>query len=181
EAIFAKLAAGRSRLEGIKEAMGEIVHPLIGSTLTPVVVFLPLSFLEGIAGVFFRALALTMVVALLTSLVLAITLTPSLAAWFIRLRPREQARQSETRAVTSGFLLRRVIRGYEAAVRLALRHGRLTLLTCGGVLLAGVGLYGQLQSDFLPAMDEGGFVLDYFTPWGTSLTETDRQLVQAEI
>src|SRR5881296_3059486 len=42
EAIFAKLAAGRSRLEGIKEAMGEIVHPLIGSTLTPVVVFLPL-------------------------------------------------------------------------------------------------------------------------------------------
>ena len=58
--------------------------PLVGSTLTPVVVFLPLAFLVGVAGVFFRALALTMVVSLLTSLVLAVTLTPSLAAWIIR-------------------------------------------------------------------------------------------------
>jgi multidrug efflux pump subunit AcrB len=138
EAIYAKMMAGVPRARAVPQALAEIFRPLVGSTLTPVVVFLPLSFLEGIAGVFFRALALTMVVALLTSLVLAITLTPSLATWFIRLRPREQPRQSETRAVTSGFLLRRVIRGYEAAVRLALRHGWLTLLACGVVLLAGV-------------------------------------------
>ena len=63
--------------------------PLVGSTLTPVVVFIPLAFLDGIQGVFFRALAVTMVVALLTSLVLAVTLTPSLAARFLRVpKPR---------------------------------------------------------------------------------------------
>ena len=84
EAIYTKIAAGRPRLEGIQEGIGEIIHPLVGSTLTPVVVFLPLTFLVGVAGVFFRALALTMVVSLLTSLVLAVTLTPSLAAWFVR-------------------------------------------------------------------------------------------------
>ena len=84
EAMCHKLAAGRPRLEGIHEAMGEILTALIGSTLTPVVVFLPLAYLNGMAGVFFRALGLTMVVSLLVSLVLAITLTPSLAAWFIR-------------------------------------------------------------------------------------------------
>ncbi len=84
EAMCFRLAAGRPRLEGIQEAIGEILYPLIGSTMTPVVVFLPLAFLTGVAGVFFRALALTMVVSLLASLVLAITLTPSLAAWLIR-------------------------------------------------------------------------------------------------
>src|SRR6185312_13372470 len=61
EAMFVKIAAGRPKIEGIQEAVGEILHPLIGSTLTPVVVFLPLTFLTGITGVFFRALALTMV------------------------------------------------------------------------------------------------------------------------
>ena len=64
--------------------MGEILTALIGSTLTPVVVFLPLAYLSGMAGVFFRALGLTMVVSLLVSLALAVTLTPSLAAWLIR-------------------------------------------------------------------------------------------------
>src|SRR6266446_2327394 len=84
EAIYAKIAAGLPRLEAIHTAVGEIFRPLVASTLTPVVVFIPLAFLDGITGVFFRALALTMVVSLLTSLVLAITLTPSLAGWFIR-------------------------------------------------------------------------------------------------
>ncbi len=88
EAMCFKIAAGRPRLAGIQEAVGEILPALIGSTLTPVVVFIPLAFLTGVAGVFFRALALTMVVSLLTSLVLAITLTPSLAAWLIRERKR---------------------------------------------------------------------------------------------
>ena len=88
EAMFVKIAAGRPKIDGIQEAIGEILHPLIGSTLTPVVVFLPLTFLTGITGVFFRALALTMVVSLLTSLLLALTLTPSLAGWFIRAREK---------------------------------------------------------------------------------------------
>ncbi len=84
EAIHTKRMCGLERLTATREAIGEIARPLVGSTLTPIVVFIPLAFLEGITGVFFRALALTMVVALLTSLVLAVTLTPSLAAWLIR-------------------------------------------------------------------------------------------------
>lgn len=127
-----------------------------------------------------RALASTMVVALLTSLVLAMTLTPALAAWFIRGYPQEEADTSEVQINEGGFLMRRVMQVYEAAVRLALRYGWLTLLLCGLVLLLGIGIYGHLESDFLPPMDEGGFVIDYHTPWGTSLTETNRQLLQAE-
>ncbi len=179
EAIYARIASGLPRLDAIHLAVGEIFRPLIGSTLTPVVVFIPLAFLEGITGVFFRALALTMAVALLTSLVLAMTLTPSLAAWSLsdRQHPGEHRAPGDR---DGGFILRRVVRLYEISVRFALRHRCMALAVCGLVLGVGLVLYGQLESDFLPPMDEGGFVIDYHTPYGTSLTETNRQLLQAE-
>jgi CzcA family heavy metal efflux pump len=177
EAIHTKRTSGLDRLTAIRRALGEIVRPLIGSTLTPVVVFIPLAFLEGVPGVFFRALALTMVVALLTSLVLAVTLTPSLAAWLIRTRTEEQGGIHEDHG---GPWLRRTIRVYEAGVRTALRNPWLVLGGCAGVLLLAVLLYRGLESEFLPPMDEGGFVIDYLTPPGTSLAETHRQLQYAE-
>jgi multidrug efflux pump subunit AcrB len=176
EAIHTKRTSGKPRLEAIREGIGEIARPLVGSTLTPVVVFVPLAFLEGITGVFFRALALTMVVALLTSLVLAMTLTPSLAAWLLRSRDESTGRHGEQ----GGPLLRRVVGAYETGVRITLKRPRLTLGVCGLVILAAFFLYGHLESEFLPPMDEGGFVIDYFTPPGTSLAETNRQLLEAE-
>jgi CzcA family heavy metal efflux pump len=179
EAMCVKIAAGRPRLAGIQEAIGEILVPLVGSTLTPVVVFLPLAFLSGIAGVFFRALALTMVVSLITSLVLAITLTPSLAAWFIRERGKLEPDHASG-GLEGGFILTRVLRIYERAVRWALVHRWLSLLACGAVLVSSVFIYRQLQSDFLPEFDEGGFIIDFHAPPGTSLTETSRQLNEAE-
>jgi CzcA family heavy metal efflux pump len=176
EAIHTKLAAGLSRVEAVEKGISEILRPLVGSTLTPVVVFIPLAFLDGITGVFFRALAMTMVVSLLTSLVLAVTLTPSLAAALMNAGRRE-AGPAEGEA---GWFLRAVVRLYELAVRPALRRPWLTVAFCFLVIVAGVLLYGRLDSEFLPPMDEGGFVIDYFTPPGTSLAETDRQLLRAE-
>jgi len=185
EAIHTKLMAGKGRLDAIREALAGIIRPLIGSTLTPVVVFVPLAFLEGITGVFFRALALTMVVSLLTSLALALTLTPSLASWLVRSRrsPGSEvgpALEAGTQAEQGGPILRRIITVYEKAVRAALRRRVLTIGVCGLVLALGIILYTGLQSEFLPPMDEGGFVIDYLTPPGTSLAETHRQLKYAE-
>ena len=179
EAMCVKIATGRPRLAGIQEAIGEIFNPLIGSTLTPVVVFIPLAFLTGVAGVFFRALALTMVVSLLVSLVLALTLTPSLAAWFIRDREKMEHGHAP-KGLEGGFLLTRVIWIYERVVRVALRHCWLTLLVCGLVFAGGIFIFQSLQTDFLPDFDEGGFVIDYWAPPGTSLTETSRILNEAE-
>ncbi len=175
EAMCHRIAAGRPRLEGIYEAMGEISTALVGSTLTPVVVFLPLAYLNGMAGVFFRALGLTMVVTLLVSLLLAVTLTPSLAALLIRGRTKSASTGEE-----AGFLLKRVLRIYEGAVRWALRWPWLTLLTCGLILLAAVFIFRQLETNFLPDFDEGGFVMDYTAIPGTSLQETSRILDEAE-
>ncbi|MGD2068861.1 MAG: efflux RND transporter permease subunit [Gemmatimonadota bacterium] len=190
EAVHTRLMTGLGRTEAVQVGIAEIVRPLVGSTLTPVVVFIPLAFLSGITGVFFRSLALTMVVALLTSLVLAVTLTPSLAGWLIR---RGRGAPAGSAAVgpgagaladpvreQGGRLLGWVIDLYEAAVRPALHRPLLTLGACALVLLLGLGVYGRLASEFLPPMDEGGFVIDYFTPPGTSLQETNRQLLRAE-
>jgi CzcA family heavy metal efflux pump len=176
EAIHTKLMAGLNRLDAVEQGIGEILRPLVGSTLTPVVVFLPLAFLDGITGVFFRALALTMVVSLLTSLVLAVTLTPSIAAALMQSSDGGEGGDQEEH----GRVLRRVVRLYERSVRPALRRPWLTMGACCLVLLGGAALYGRLDSEFLPPMDEGGFVIDYFTPPGTSLAETNRQLLQAE-
>jgi len=173
EAIAARIAHGESRLDAIGNAMREIVRPLIGSTLTPVVVFVPLAFLDGLPGVFFRSLALTMVVALLTSLVLAVTLTPALASIFLRERRGPVNEEG-------GFLMRPLLRVFDAGLGAALRWRWLALIACAGIGFGAWKLYEHLPSDFMPEMDEGGFVIDCLTPWGTSLEETDRMMQQAE-
>ena len=90
--------AGQSRGEAIRSAIREIRDPLIGSTLTPIVVFFPLIWITGVTGTFFRALAVTVGTALLTSLALALTWTPTLSHFLLRGRragigwPRKRAR-----------------------------------------------------------------------------------------
>ena len=177
ESIATHVARGLSAVEAVAVSAREVTGPLVGSTLTPVVVFLPLAFIDGIQGVFFRALAVTMVVALLTSLLLAITLTPTLAARFIRTPPGDAEDDEHD---LGGPLLRRLIHYYESAARLALRRAWVTVALTIAVLLATWGVYGFLEQDFLPAMDEGAFVLDYEMPPGTALAETDRVLNKVE-
>jgi multidrug efflux pump subunit AcrB len=175
EAIHVKMSTGLSRVQVIESAIGDILPPLVGSTLTPVVVFIPLAFLTGIAGVFFRALALTMVIALLASLVLAITITPSLAAWFVK-----SPKQNGTADREEGILFGVLVAAYESLVRLALRHRWFVMGLCLLVFAGSFVLYGRLKSDFLPPMDEGGFIIDYVAPPGSSLEESDRQMRIAE-
>jgi CzcA family heavy metal efflux pump len=181
EAVHAKISSGAQRLDAVTQALGEIFRPLLASTLTPVVVFIPLAFLDGVAGSFFRALALTMVVSLLTSLVLALTLIPSLAAWWMPTGKQLHAQptSSDEREERLSWL-ERLIKIYEKVLRTALRQASKVLVGCALILALGVWLYGHLESEFLPFMEEGGFVIDYHSPWGTSLSETDRQLRQAE-
>ena len=181
ENIIVHLSSGQSPMDAAKSAITELAPALTGSTLTPIMVFAPLVLLGGVTGVFFRALAMTMVTALFASLFLAIFLTPVLAALFFR-RPAgavaadiEQAEQAG-----EGRVLRWLTTRYESALHWSLYHSRSVLL-CAVVVLAGmVGIYFQLGSGFLPEMDEGAFVLDYRMPPGTSLQETDRVLRHIE-
>src|SRR3954469_2865809 len=80
ENIHRRLRAGRGE-KAIAEATSELIAPVVGSTVTTVVVFAPLGLLSGVVGQFFRALSLTLSVSVLISLVLALTLIPLLASW----------------------------------------------------------------------------------------------------
>ncbi|HVP49848.1 MAG TPA: efflux RND transporter permease subunit, partial [Candidatus Bathyarchaeia archaeon] len=181
--------AGQRRLQAIQSALGEITAPLIGSTFTPIVVFLPLIAISGVTGVFFRALAMTVGASLLTSLALALTLTPTLSQYFIR-----HARPTEADAAQlydSGDLLavedaalkgrfRRVVDFYERWLRFGLERPLwMTVFALAVIVIAGLA-YKFAGTDLLPPMDEGGFILDYLTPPGTSLQESNRMLLHIE-
>ena len=108
--------SGQSRAEAIRSAIREIRVPLVGSTITPIVVFLPLISITGVTGVFFRALAVTVGVALLTSLALALTWTPTLSHYFIR-KQRPDARRAKHDTVPPWLM-----RIYERTLRFTLEH-----------------------------------------------------------
>jgi CzcA family heavy metal efflux pump len=187
--------AGQSRGQAIKSALGEITVPLVGSTLTPIVVFLPLISMTGVEGTFFRALAITMSIALLTSLALALTWTPTLSQYFIGARKNGEAEvdgladeghiQERLLAVEEASLdsrIKKVLQIYEHWLRVALEKPKwLAGLGAALVLVVAVLLYFRvIGTDLLPAMDEGGFVLDYTTPPGSSLAETNRMVTHLE-
>lgn len=187
--------AGETKAGAVHNALAEITVPLVASTLTPIVVFLPLISMTGVNGTFFRALAITMCTALLTSLVLALTWTPTLSLYLLRRKTiaatpantddtsdmdhevRKLASAEETSM--KGFFWR-VISFYERWLRQALEHPWRLVAAATLLIAVSIGCYVGLGSDLLPEMDEGGFILDYFMPPGSSLQETDRVVAHLE-
>ena len=176
ENIFTHLSRGEKRHEAVMNAVSEITIPIIGSTITPVVVFLPLTLLTGVTGSFFRSLALTMTVALLTSLVLALSFTPVLAEKFVKVKRDKKSELHDE----NGRFLSAIISFYEKILKLALGNRILVLIISALILVGSYFLYQNLGSEFLPSFDEGAFVLDYVAPPGTSLKETNRILTHVE-
>jgi CzcA family heavy metal efflux pump len=171
--------AGQSRSDAIRSAIEEIRTPLVGSTITPIVVFLPLIAITGVTGTFFRALAVTVGMALLTSLALALSWTPTLSHFFIRERDRRQYGGAGAGG-RHDSVPPRVMRAYERTLRASLEFpGRLAIVSLL-VIVAAYGCYRFLGSDLLPEMDEGGFIIDYIMPAGSSLDETNRVLTEVE-
>lgn len=181
ENVYTHMARGQSRREAVHAAVAEISGPIVGSTITPVVVFLPLALLTGVTGVFFRSLALTMSVALLTSLVLALTFTPVVAEHLIRMPESAAGSEVDSEGEEKhGPLLTRLINGYEWLLAHALRRGKIVLVIIVAVGIGTYLVYRLLGSEFLPSFDERAFVLDYVAPPGASLDETDRMLRHVE-
>jgi CzcA family heavy metal efflux pump len=178
ENIYTHISRGETRREAVQSAVSEITVPIIGSTITPVVVFLPLTLLTGVTGVFFRSLALTMAVALLTSLVLALLFTPILAERFVKAKPGDDIAGEDE--APHGRFLGAIIRHYESVLSVVLDRRWIVGVTILLVLAGSYALYRALGSEFLPEFDESAFILDYLAPPGSSLAETDQMLQQVE-
>ena len=205
------------RRDAIYGSVGELMAAVFGSTLTTVVVFLPLVLLEGVTGQFFSALSVALTVSVLVSLVLALTLIPLLADRFLpkdvgaglvpagpdeeseqaqglplqdrddtRIEPEDEAGALIEPEPHHGFayyiqkFLRGIERRYTEALDLVFAHRRFALLTTLVMVILGAFIYTRVETGFLPEMDEGGFVLDYRLPPGTSLAETNKVVSEIE-
>jgi multidrug efflux pump subunit AcrB len=213
--------AGEGRFQAVSLTLKELSKALVGSTLTPIVVFVPLVAITGVTGVFFRAMAVTIGAALLTSLALALTWTPTLCLYLLRgkgegnsgsnpgsnpggdpgthaavadppaeKKPEAAATQNETQPhnleisrmlqAEEEHLMQgtfgRVIRFYERWFQRSIKYP--VWVPVLAVFLIGVSYlcYQHIGSDLLPKMDEGSFIIDYVTPPGASLQETDRMV-----
>ena len=188
EGIVVHRDAGESRVVAVRKALHELATPLVFSTITPVVVFLPLISVTGVTGTFFRALAVTMTAALLTSLALALTWTPALSLSLLRKSKSTSAVSDDIPEAASpiesheasGAIMRRVFHAHERSLSWALARPFALAGICLLLIVGAYFSYRALGSDLLPAMDEGAFVLDYLTPAGTSLAETNRVLLNVE-
>ncbi len=152
----------------VVDAVQQLLAPLVSSTLTTVVVFAPLGLLSGVPGQFFRALSMSLTVAVLMSLGLSISVVPLMARWAAaRHRPTGESHGRLDRVY--GRLLATMVGRPRVAVAVAALLAALTVV-----------LFLRVGTGFFPTADEGGFVLDYLTPAGSSLAETDRQVRRIE-
>jgi CzcA family heavy metal efflux pump len=155
----------------VLRAGAEFFRPLTGSSAATLIVFVPLGFLSGVTGAFFKALSLTMAATLIASWALTALAVPIMASTIIDFQ-----RWHDPGAKNDGRLAR-----LHAAWLAALFRRPFLLGIAAAVLIAlGAFSYSRVQTGFMPNLDEGGFVLDYLTAPGTSLSETEREMGQIE-
>jgi CzcA family heavy metal efflux pump len=171
--------SGQSRGDAIRSAINEIRVPLVGSTITPIVVFLPLVSITGVTGTFFRALAITVGTALLTSLLLALTWTPTLSHYLLKRKRKGDSQEPAHGHATTGPM-GSLTRFYVRVLSVALARPIVLALGCVALVAVSFLCYSSLGSELLPEMDEGGFVLDYLMPAGSSLKDTNDVLLAVE-
>lgn len=161
---------GRTRAEIIEEAAIEVRRPTIFGELIIMIVYLPILALEGIEGKLFRPMALTVIFALLGSLILSLTLIPALCATFL---PRNLS-EKESR------LMRGIKRVYQPGLRYVLVRPR-RVIVAAVIVLAGAGLLAtRLGSEFVPRLREGALVINTIRLAGVSLDESVRYGLQIE-
>ena len=171
EHIMRRLRASPENRQVMASAL-EFTRPLAGSSAATLVIFIPLAGLTGVTGAFFKALSLTMAASLLISFLITWLAVPILADHLLKDRDADQKE--------GGSMTTWVHQKYGALLAILLRRPALLLAGILPLVAAGWIAYHQVGSGFMPAMDEGGFTLDYRSQPGTSLTETDRLLRQVE-
>ena len=155
----------------VLRAASEFTNPLAGSSAATIIIFTPLAFLSGVTGAFFKALSLTMAASLIISFFVAWLAVPILCASLL---------QTDSKIDRPGSFTQRVHEVYRENMQRLLRRPRFVFLFLIPLLLLGFLAFKNVPSGFMPVMDEGGFILDYISPPGTSLAETDRLLRQVE-
>ena len=181
ENIFKQYARRKRQEESQGEATADasshslrfMMPAIIGSTASTIVIHIPLAFLGGVTGAFFASLSITMVCAMLISFLFSITLAPLLGSLILRESDFVKEMEKEHRPS-------RAAEWYGRVCEKLVRYRLMFIPAAMALVLITYILFERIGSGFMPEMDEGTFVLDYKTPAGTSLTETNRMLMKVE-
>jgi HME family heavy-metal exporter len=164
----------------IASAIHEVAPSIVFATVIIAIVFVPLFFLQGIEGRFFRPLGIAFIVSILASLVVSLTVTPAMCRFLLH----DRLKASEKR---DGFLVRWLKRFYKPTVKLAVRWRKAVLGGALGLTALVLWLGTTFGTSFLPEFNEGTFTVMLFAPPGTSLDVSDRmagafekQLIEVE-
>lgn len=178
ESIFRKRSLGSTLVQSAVDGTAEVGSAVIASTLTTVAVFLPIVFVEGIAGQLFKDQALTVTISLLASLVVAITLIPMLSAIGGNIRQTITAGSAiDTRSIQT---LGSISRAYDRLLHAALRHRAATLGIAFILFFLALGSLRWIGTELIPPLSEGEFFFEVKMPEGNSLAATDRILKEME-
>ncbi len=162
EAIVRRQEEGMGIADATARGTQDLFAAVLGTPLTTVVVFAPMVLLSGVVGSFFGALAVTLCAAVTLSLLVAVTTVPLVASVLLRTVARRRT------AAHGGAT------AYSRLVRRTIRYPLLCVGAVAAIAVAGWFAFGAAATGFLPTMDEGAMVIDFFAPQGTSLEETNR-------
>jgi len=171
-----RLAEGLARVQAVGGAVRRLAVPLLASTVTTILAFLPMALLPGPAGDFVGSIALSVIVMLSVSLVLALTVTPALAGWMLPDRERADGGGP----LGSGIRVPVLARAFEGSLRLALRHRRLAVLGALILPVAGFGAFPTLTAQFFPGVERDQFHVQLHLPGATAIERTASAAMQAE-
>jgi len=173
ENIFRKLQGGENRFVAAESGASQVALAVTASTLTTVIVFVPILFTEGIVKVLFGQLAASVAFSLVGSLIVALTLVPMVCSKIMNV--------AETRKLeASTAIMRAIQKRYEKTILWALAHRRTVLLMSIGLFVSGLALLVPVGADFMPQSDDGIFAVFVELPGGSPLEETDRLILSAE-
>jgi|694.fasta_scaffold17012_2 HAE1 family hydrophobic/amphiphilic exporter-1 len=164
---------GRSAREAARTATGEIASAVIATTLSLLVIFVPVAFMEGRVGRFFNSFGFTVGFAVLMSMLISLTLTPMLCSRFLKLEAGHKSSRS-------GFFSRMLENSYLAILRFSLRHRWLVVLTALAVFASTPFVFGLIGKDFVPRDDQSEFEVAMTLPEGYTLQRADGLLREIE-
>lgn len=179
ESIFRRLEMGEDAKTAASKGTREIAFAVLATTLTVVAVFIPVAFMKGIVGQFFKQFGFTVAGAVLISMIVAFTLDPMLSATFaVKVDPHRR-RSWPVRMME--WLHAQVEEAYVMTLRLAVRHRILTVILAFGVFAGSLQLARLMGSEFVAPEDRGQYMVTVELPAGTSLEETERRTLPMEM
>jgi len=170
ENIFRKIEEGHKPFEAAEIGTNEVMLAVIATSLTIIAVFLPIGFLEGIIGRFFKQFGLTVVFAMIISLFDALTVAPLLSAYFAGTKGKAK------NFIVSKFdrFQTKIEKLYLKTIRFSIDHPIIIILVTSAVFFGSLVACGAVKKTFQPDPDEGEYMLNIELPPGTSLAGTNK-------